>query len=150
VVEADGFDVSGYVAARSMKAKLRQARATTGQRLGDFNNSNVAPNLADYLGDPIAYPMRGLFPAGGAVGTNVRTFTGDWTQFVFGLRKDLTYQLFTEGVIQDNTGAIMYNLMQQDMVALRVTCRFGWQVANIINYDNPVDATRYPVATLLY
>ena len=29
----------------------------------------------------------------------------------------MTYKLITEGVITDNTGAIIYNLPQQDMVA---------------------------------
>jgi hypothetical protein len=52
-------------------------------------------------------------------------------------------------VIQDNTGAIVYNLAQQDMSALRLTLRVGWQVANTINYDQPVEASRYPAGVLL-
>ena len=39
-----------------------------------------------------------------------------------------------------------YNLAQQDMVALRLTFRVGWQVANTINYQQPVEANRYPAA----
>jgi hypothetical protein len=35
------------------------------------------------------------------------------------------------------------------MVALRLTMRVGWQVANTINYDQPtVEASRYPAAIL--
>jgi HK97 family phage major capsid protein len=152
MIEADGFDASGFVAARSTKAKLRQARATTGQRLGtgDDTAGGVSPDLGNYLGMDIAYPMRGMFPAGGGAGTNVRMFTGDFTQYVTGIRKDISYKLLTEAVIQDNLGNIVYNLAQQDMVALRVTFRAGWQVANIINYDNTNDTTRYPVSTLLF
>jgi HK97 family phage major capsid protein len=152
MIEADGFDASGFVAARSAKAKLRQARATTGQRLslGDDVSQATAPDLSSYLGIPVSYPMRGLFPSGGGAGTNVRLFSGDWTQYVVGVRKDITYKLLTEAVIQDNLGNIVYNLAQQDMVAMRVTFRAGWQVANIINYDNTNDTTRYPVCTLLY
>lgn len=152
IVEADGYDVSGIVAARSAKAKLRQARSTTGQRLatGDDTSNMIAVNLDGYLGDPISYPMRGLFPTGGGAGTNVRLFTGDWSQYVVGVRKDITYKILDQAVIQDNLGAIIYNLAQQDMVAMRVTFRAGWQVANIINYDNANDTTRYPAATLLY
>jgi HK97 family phage major capsid protein len=152
VVEADGYDVSGFVAARNAKAKFRQARATTGSRLlsGDDASDAIDPTLTSYLGEPIAYPMRGLFPSGGGAGTNLRLFAGQWDQFVVGVRKDITYKILDQAVIQDNTGAIQYNLAQQDMVAMRVTFRAGWQVANIINYDNPNDATRYPVASLLY
>jgi hypothetical protein len=67
---------------------------------------------------------------------------------VVGVRQDITFKLFTEGVIQDDTGAIVYNLMQQDMSAMRVTFRVGWQVANVINYDQATEANRYPAASL--
>lgn len=152
VVEADGYDPSGMVAARTAKAKFRQARSTTGQRLatGDDANNMIDPMLSSYLGQPISYPMRGLFPAGGSTNTNVRAFVGDWTQFVYGIRKDISWKLLDQAVIQDNSGAIQYNLAQQDMVAMRVTFRAGWQVANIINYDNTNDTTRYPVAALMF
>lgn len=46
--------------------------------------------------------------------------------------------------------AIIYNLPQQDMVALRVTFRCGWEVANPINYGQPVEGDRYPAAVLEY
>ena len=38
--------------------------------------------------------------------------------------------MLTEGVIQDGTGAIQYNLPQQDMVALRVVARYAFAVGN--------------------
>jgi hypothetical protein len=72
----------------------------------------------------------------------------DSTEFVVGVRQDVTWKLLDQAVIQDNTGAIIYNLAQQDMVALRLTMRVGWQVANTINYDQPVEASRYPAAIL--
>jgi hypothetical protein len=86
--------------------------------------------------------MRGLWPA------NTRLFVGDWSQFVLGVRKDVTFEMFREGVIQDNTGAIVFNLLQQDMSAMRVTFRAGWQVANPINYEQSTEANRYPAAVL--
>ena len=90
--------------------------------------------------------MRGLFPTG--AGTGVRLFTGDWSQFVIGVRQDITLKVSNEAVIQDNTGAIQYNSFQQDLTFLRVTFRVGWQVANTINNDQAVEANRYPVAAL--
>lgn len=146
-VEADGFDVTGYIAARSLRTRLRSARMTTGERL-DANR--VSPNLGELDGDPIAYPMRGLFPAGGGAGTNVRAFAGDFSQFVIGVRQDIEWKMLDQAVITDNTGAVIYNLPQQDMVALRCTFRAGWQVANPMTYDQPTDANRYPAGVLLY
>jgi len=146
-VEDDGFDVSGFVSARSAKGKLRAARSTMGDRL-DANRVNG--DLTSIDGNPVSYPMRGLFPAGGAAGTNLRLFAGDFDQFVVGVRQDITMKVLTEAVIQDNTGAIIYNLAQQDMTAIRLTLRLGWQVSNLLNYDQPTEASRYPVARLVY
>ena len=139
VVEEDGFEVTGFVAARSAKGKLRSARNAQGDRL-DGNRADATLMSIDGL--PVSYPMRGLFPAG------VRLFAGDWSQFVIGVRQDVTFKLLTEAVIQDNTGAIVYNLAQQDMVAMRIKMRVGWQVANTINNDEPTEADRYPVGVL--
>jgi HK97 family phage major capsid protein len=147
LVEADGYDGNGIVAARSAKSRLRRTRDTTGQR-----SSDIDPGLNAYLDMPISYPMRGLFPSGGGAGTNVRAFLGDWDQFVVATRGDMDYKILDQAVITDNsaTPVIQYNLPQQDMVAMRVRFRAGWQVANVINYDQPTDANRYPVGVLRY
>lgn len=145
-LETDGFDPTGYVADRSMKGRFRRARNTQGDRLEGFNEA-----LDEYLGDTIIYAMAGLWPAPvtGPPAVNApRLFAGDWSQFVVGVRRDITYKMLDQAVIQDNTGAIMYNLAQQDMVALRVTFRAGWQVANPITQSQPVEANRYPAAVL--
>ena len=97
-------------------------------------------------GFPVAYSMRGLF---GTNAGDVRLFAGDFTQFVVGVRQDITFKILDQAVIQDNTGAIVYNLAQQDMTAVRVTFRIGWQVSNRINNEQTVEANRYPVGTLL-
>ena len=77
-----------------------------------------------------------------------KMFALDTSQFMLGIRQDMTWKLLDQAVIQDNTGAIIYNLSQQDMVAMRVVMRVGWQVSNAINYQNSNATTRYPAATL--
>ena len=146
-VEDDGFDVSGIVAARSARGRLRSARNAQGDRL-DANRVNGA--LSELDGNAISYPMRGLFPAGGAAGTSVRLFAGDFDQYVLGVRQDISMKILDQAVIQDNTGAIIFNLAQQDMTAIRLTFRVGWQISNLLNFDQPNEAARYPVARLMY
>lgn len=142
-IEADGFDPTGVVAARSARAKFRAARDTTGQRI-DTGRINGA--LSEIDGMPIVYPMRGLWPTGSG---SAQLFVGDFSQFVVAIRQDITMKILTEAVIQDNTGQIIYNLPQQDMTAIRLTFRVGWQVANLLNYDQPTEADRFPVAKLV-
>lgn len=141
-VEEDGFDVTGFTAAKSARGKFRAARNSQGDRL---DAGRLSGDLKELDGLPVSYAMPGLF--GTATG-DARVFGIDGSQFVVGVRSDITLKVLTEAVIQDNTGAIIYNLAQQDMTAVRLTFRVGWQVANIINYDNPDPAGRYPAAML--
>jgi HK97 family phage major capsid protein len=141
LLEADGYDPTGFVAARNTKGKFRAARSTQGVQL---DQNRVNGSLTEWDGYPVIYPMRGLFPG------TVRLFALEADQFILGLRKDITMDMSSEAVIQDNTGAIIYNMFQQDMVAMRITFRAGWQVANVINYDQPTEVDRYPAAVQTY
>jgi HK97 family phage major capsid protein len=143
-LEADGYEADAIVAATSFKGKLRAARNAQGDRL---DQDRVSGDLKMFDGMPVVYPMRGLFPTAGG-GVSPRAFFLQRDQFVVGVRSDISFKMFTEGVIQDDTGAIVYNLMQQDMSAMRLTFRVGWQVANIINYDQATEANRYPASDL--
>jgi HK97 family phage major capsid protein len=150
-VEDDGFSPDGWVFDRKAKGRFRRARNSQGDRL---DRDRINSSFTELDGSPVVYTMDGLWPAAvgsvpGPAAPGDLGFVGDFgRQFVLGLRKDVTYEVFREGVIQDNTGAIVYNLLQQDMVALRVTFRAGWQVANTINYAAQVEAQRYPAAVL--
>lgn len=137
-VEADGFDVNGFVADRRYRARFRSARDTTGQKYMD-----ISPTEVD--GQPVRYIMSGLWPTGSGA---AELFAGDFKQGILGVRKDITWKLLTEAVIQDANGAIVFNLAQQDMVAMRVVFRCAWQVANPLTYDQPTEGSRYPFAVL--
>jgi HK97 family phage major capsid protein len=146
-VEADGYEIDGWVASTAAKSRLRKARDTQGRKLDETRTSG---DLMTIDGLPVAYAMKGLFPAGGGAGTNTRLFGGDWSNFVLGVRSDITMKILDQAVIQDNTGAIMFNLAQQDMTAVRLTFRVGWQVSNPINNEQATEASRYPAAVLKY
>ena len=60
----------------------------------------------------------------------------------------MTYKLITEGVITDNSGTIIYNLPQQDMLAMRVVARFAWQVAKPFVYGQGAGTDIYPFAVM--
>lgn len=140
LVEQDGYMVNGHVAAMTMRGKYRGLRDANGQPL--FKTSMQNAGQYDLDGAPIHFPMNGAIDAASAL-----QFSGDFRQLVYAMRQDITYKILTEAVIQDNTGAIVYNLAQQDMVALRAVMRLAWQVPNPINRLNS-GATRYPFAVL--
>lgn len=75
--------------------------------------------------------------------------SGDFSQLAYSIRQDITFKIFDQGVIQDPaTGEILYNLMQNDMVALRAVMRLGWEIPNPINAMVPDKAKRCPFAIL--
>lgn len=139
-VEEDGFMPNGVISSVKMRAKLRGLRDNTGQPLFATSLANGVSNYTlDGMG--MFFPMNGAFDD-----SKANMIVGDMTQGVYSIRQDVTYKLLTEGVIQDTDGKIVYNLAQQDMVALRVVMRLGWQLPNPINALNDNKATRLPFA----
>lgn len=138
-LEADGYDANSVLANRIYRGLLRQARSTQGEQLNEAMDGTAVYNI------DVTYPMRGMWPTGSGA---AELIAFDKAEFVIGVRQDITWKLLDQAVIQDNTGAIVYNLAQQDMSAMRVVFRVGWQVANTINYDQTTEASRYPAAVL--
>lgn len=142
LVEEDGFMVTGHIAALSLRAKLRGLRDLQGQPI--FMRTMQAATDYELDGVPVEFPKNGAVDPAEAL-----LVSGDYNQLVYSIRQDVTYKLLTESVIMDASKAIIYNLPQQDMVALRVVMRLGWQVPNPITNVNTNSATRYPFAALL-
>ena len=140
LVENDGYIVNAAIANTTIRPKLRSTRDTLGQLLDD----DISPT--GIYGSPLTYPMPGLWPTGSG---KAEMLVGDFSRLVVGIRQDITYKLITEGVVTNGSNQIVYNLPQQDMVALRVVFRAGYAVANPINYLQPTAASRYPFAALL-
>lgn len=139
-VEVDGFGVSGCIADLSIKGKLRGCRDANGQPV--FSKDPAVANQYNLDGAPI------FFPENGAGSTTNKLIAGDWQQLVYSIRQDMNFDVFTEGVITDAAGKIVYNLMQQRMAALMLTMRLGFALPNPINWVNSDDVTRYPFAYL--
>lgn len=148
-VEADGYDVNGFWARKQVKGKFRGLRSTTKELL--FLPDNGSPqetiNTGTLYGEKIVFSNAGFASfATGATGYSM--IMGDWTQGIVGIREDITMEMFDTGVLQDNTGTIVFNLLQQDMVALRATCRMAFAVPNPINRMQQTGAARYPFAAV--
>jgi HK97 family phage major capsid protein len=138
-VEADGFDVNGAIANRTFRALLRSARDTTGQRLVDIGGVDTVEGVN------VRYGVRGQWPTGLSA---AELIVGDFSQAIVAVRQDVTMDLAREGVITDNTGAIVYNLFQQDMVAMRFVARYGYAVPNPITREEATAADRWPFGVL--
>ena len=132
-VEESGYNVNGILGGVSLKGKFRMMTDTTGQPLNTTEIGSVRREFMD----------NGVWDK-----TTSTLVAGDFTQAVYSIRQDITYKLLDQAVIQDpSDGSIMYNLAQEDMVALRVVMRLGWEIPNPVNAENETE-TRFPFASL--
>ena len=142
LVEADGYDVNGVVGALSQKAALRGLRSSDGVPI--LQTDITSPTKFALAGVPIAFPKNGALNSAAAL-----PIAGDWSKAVYSWRQDIEFKIFDSGVITNDSGAVIFNLMQQDMLAMRVTCRLGWALPNPENQVQTTDGSRYPFAVLV-
>ena len=134
-VEESGYNPSGLIGGVDVKGKFRMMLDTTGQPITGTEIGNL----------PKFYVDNGSWDKNKAI-----MVVGDFSQAVYSIRQDITYKILDQAVIQDpTTGDILYNLAQEDMVALRVVMRLGWEIPNPINALNPDEATRFPFASIV-
>lgn len=145
-IEEDGFMVDGYISAIRMRAKLRALRDDNKQPIFKALAKEGVQGPSNYMldGEPLYFPRNGAIDY-----TKSLLIAGEWKQLMYAIRKDITWKILTEAVVQDpSTKEILYNLAQQNMVGLRCSMRLGWQVPNPINRINEDDETRYPFSVL--
>lgn len=132
-VEESGYNVTGLLGGVGLKGKFRMLTDTTGQPIKGTEIDSL----------PKAFLDNGAWDK-----TKSVLVAGDFSQAVYAIRQDVTYKVLTEAVIQDpSTGDILYNLAQDDMVALRIVMRLGWEIPNPVNALNET-AKRFPFANL--
>jgi HK97 family phage major capsid protein len=135
---SEGFSLNSYAARPGFHWTLVAARTQAGYPIyGSGDLATGAP--ASLYGMPMHMIENGSWDP-----TQAALLGGDFTKAIIGMREDLTFKVFTEGVITDATGKVVLNLMQQDSVALRVVMRCGYALANPVTAIERDQAKRFP------
>ena len=164
IVEGTGVDLGQDV------TKLGAALAQTGYTVNGFaampgTSWNLA-GLRSVQGVPIYQPDMTDTPGGKLYGydmseinngswqtglTGAVMLCGDFTKSIIGMRQDISFKMFTEGVISDDTGKVILNLMQQDAVAMRMTMRLAYATVNPVTIMAPGSTItqRWPFGAVL-
>lgn len=138
-VEEDGYFPDQIIAAINMRAKLRGLRDAANRPLYMEDMKNATPYTLG--GMSMQFPRNGAFDP-----KKANLFTGDFRQAVYAIRQDITFDVFDSGVVSDHNGKVIFNLMQNDMKAIRMVMRLGWDIFNPLNAINPDETTRFPFA----
>lgn len=157
-VEADGFVPDGIAMRQALRASFRGLRSTTNEFIFQPNNPGAENTTfgrreggrVGRIFDVEAHAiMNGAFETHNTASANASSLiAGDWDQVIIGIRQDMTAKRFDTGVIQDANGAITFNLLQQDMVAMRFVLRMAYAMSNPLNRMSSVEANRSPFAVL--
>ncbi|TDD97638.1 phage major capsid protein [Actinomadura rubrisoli] len=136
-IAKDGFAVNGFASRPGLKWKLVGLRSTDGIPIyqPDLQNGGGG-NLYGY---GLSEVINGSWDSDEA-----ELIAGDWSKCVIGMRQDMSWKTFTEGVISDADGKVILNLMQQDSMALRVVMRLGYATSNPVTALNTDANTRFP------
>ena len=145
-----GFTVNGFAAMPGMSWQLVGMRSAQGVPI-------YQPDMTDTPGGSLyGYDLsevnNGSWQSGA---TGAVLLCGDFTKSIIGMRRDITFKMFTEGVISDDTGKVILNLMQQDSVAMRMTMRLAYATVNPVTILQPsavisgTNPQRWPFGALL-
>jgi HK97 family phage major capsid protein len=127
-----GYTVRGFAGRPGLNWRLAGLRSIQGAPIYQADMSSDVPGNGQLYGFPIFMPENGSWNT-----SNAQLIAGDWTKAVVGIRQDISWKLFTEGVISDDSGNVVLNLMQQDSIALRMTMRMAYATANPVTVMQP-------------
>jgi len=141
VMAEQGESIDGFASEPGFPWRLSAMRSTDGLPI-------YQPNLQGAPGGSLfGYPFTEVRNGGWDANT-ASVIAGDWSKAIVGLRQDISFQVFDQGVISDGSGNVVLNLMQQDAVALRAVMRLGFATANPVTALQGTSTARYPFGLL--
>lgn len=147
-----GYPVRGFAAMPGLSWKLVGIRSAQGIPVyePDLKGGDTSAPGSLY-GYPATEIDNGSWISGA---TGAELLAGDWSKAMIGVRQDISFKMFTEGVVSNDSGKVILNLMQQDAVAMRMVMRLAYATVNPVTILNPTAGmtaapARWPFGALL-
>jgi HK97 family phage major capsid protein len=130
-----GYTVDGFAARPGLGWRLKGLRSEQGVPIyaPDMQNGKATGNSLLY-----GYTMTEV-KNGSWQGAKAQVLCGDWTKAVIGLRQDISFQMTDVGVISNDSGQVVLNLLQQNAVAMKLTFRMAYATANPVTIMQPTE-----------
>jgi len=125
-----GYTVNGFAARPGIDWRLMGLRSEQGIPIyaGDLQNDTPTGRL---------YGRKLNMVENGSWNNEAQVIAGDFNKAIIGIRQDMTYKMFDQGVISDGSGVVQLNLMQQDAIAMRLVMRLAFAVCNPVTIMQP-------------
>jgi len=148
IVQA-GYNPAGAAAMPGLSWKLVGIRSAQGVPIYEPDMQGGDGNANGRLyGRQLAEIDNGAW---NATSTGAELLLGDWSKSMVGVRQDISFKMFTEGVVSNDSGKVILNLMQQDAVAMRMVMRLAYAAVNPVTVLNPASSitARWPFGAIL-
>jgi HK97 family phage major capsid protein len=130
-----GYTINGFAGRPGLNWRLAGLRSSQGVPIYSSINQDMSSSSA-LQGQLYGFPIS-LVDNGSWQGTDAQLIAGDFSKAIIGVRQDISFKLFTEGVISNDSGAVVLNLMQQDAVAMRMVMRIAYATVNPVTIMQP-------------
>jgi HK97 family phage major capsid protein len=142
-----GYTVNGFAAMPGMSWKLTGMRSAQGVPIYQ-PDMTASPTGKGLYGYPLSEVNNGSWNFGL---TGAEILMGDFDKAIIGIRKDISFKMFDQGVISNDSGVVIMNLMQQDTVAMRMTMRLAYATVNPVTIMQPGQGitARWPFGVVL-
>ena len=145
-----GYNVKGFAAMPGLSWKLTGIRSAQGIPIFQPNMQSGDPNAnASLYGYDCAEIDNGSWNYSA---TGAELLAGDFSKAMIGVRQDISFKMFTEGVVSNDSGKVILNLMQQDAVAMRMVMRLAYATVNPVSILQPsqgITGLRWPFGAIL-
>lgn len=141
LLEEQGYSLDGFMSKPGFQWQLRNIRSTNGEAI--YQGDLVGSGKSGLYGFPLNVVKNGAW-----VNASASLIGGDFSKAIVGIRQDATWEISTQAVIQDGNGAIVYNLFQQGLVALKLSLRYAFATANPVTAIESSALQRAPFAIL--
>lgn len=122
-LKATGWDTSGFAVEPGFGWRLIGLRSVDGVPI--YQTDLAGPMTRGLYGFPMGEVANGAWDSAQAL-----SIGGDWSKSLVGIRQDISFSRHDSGVINDETGAVVFNAMQQDSTIWRAVFRVAWTRAN--------------------
>ncbi|KKK78320.1 hypothetical protein LCGC14_2844730, partial [marine sediment metagenome] len=122
-IEENGYDPDLALMRAPFRARLRNLKDLDGRYVyGDAVKAGVPAQV-------FGIDLQSVATKGGRIpAAKANLIFGDWAQAYLLTKQEIKYKVFDQGVITDGAGAVTYSLMENDMIALRMTARVAFKI----------------------
>lgn len=135
LVEESDYNPNAVMGGAGIKSAFRMLVDSTGQPIRGTEIDSI----------PKLYMTNGAWNK-----SRAKLIVGDFSQAVYSIRQDISFKILTEASIHDpTTGEMLYNLPQQDLIAIRATMRLGWEIPNPVTSAEVSNGVRFPFSVIV-